>query len=79
MNIIATANKGSSFGVFLKLVVAQTDAACSWQKLSQDFALPTKLREVDLDPRYSSPRTEIVGFLKAVGRQVKDFASICRL
>ena len=61
---MATPNNSiSSFGAFPELVINQGNVFNSWRTFSQDFWFAFELRELELDTRYTNPRTKVVALL----------------
>ena len=62
-----------SFRAFPGLVFDQNHVSGSWRKFSQDFVLAIELRDLELNIRYTNPRSKIVALLKAVRQESRDF------
>ena len=61
---MATGNSSiNSLGAFPELAINQGNVFDSWKTFSQDFWLAFELRELELDTRYTNPRTKVVALL----------------
>ena len=70
---MSTANGNSNVVAFPELCIDRNDVSSSWRNFSQDFVLAIELRELELDARYTNPRTKVVALLRAVGQEERDF------